>query len=296
MSSRQDRDIQRLRSMKLDFMFMNHNILGTNVTLDAIYSHLDLLATRLRRMTADQIEKMIFHVDYTRELSFIKFELDMLIKSTADAAERTRLIRYKDIIFRGKLRAMEEPATSRRVTSAFNKFVQGITYFHHESFYTWGVMRDPLYHRNGSCSKKGTSNFTCNGVVNRSTRRSNAHLIETCYIERLIYDQLWQQINQTQQDGPHLRWLLDTQREYASCHPNMTLFVHLEFFDDQIPVGLHIHRHLDGDAFSHEYYSKLYDPSTGEYEEFVQCIKVRGSQRFTKNSHFTHKGSWTRAS
>lgn len=291
-----DRDLSRLSSIKTDFLLFNHR-LSPSVDFDKISGHLENLENRLRRLTPTQIQRLVFHVDYYQLLTSIQFELDISIRNST-GSQKILLVRFKDRIFRSLLSSMEEPTDVRRVTNAFNKFVKGVTYFQHEAFYKWGIVRDPIYHRKGSCSKKGSPNFSCIGATNRSTRRSNGHLIEVCYIERLIYDELWQRINQTQQDGNHLRWLSETRREYSNCHPMMSLEIEVEIDDNNVPHALHIRRFLDGLPFSHEYYSKPFDSSENDYSEYVQCVRVRNGhpkpQTYEKTSHFTHKGQWNK--
>lgn len=63
-------------------------------------------------------------------------------------------------------------------TDIFNDFIKGITWFHNEKVFN---LKEPAYHRHGSCQERGKMNDNC---------KERAENIEKCYFERLIYNEL----------------------------------------------------------------------------------------------------------
>jgi hypothetical protein len=179
----------------------------------------------------------------------------------------------------------------KRVTLMFEQFIQGITYFDDQPLSS----RPPVYHRLFSCGT-GRQAFRqtylqCrdDGSMSKPDRQRTQKQIETCYIERLVYDELFKHDNlhfpavneaETPQDDGHLYFLSQTRDDFQSCFPHMDLRVHVDF-DGDVPVRLEISKTTHGKHTSTAIYIKesLGMQSFGkvEYDPFVRCFQINAS-------------------
>ncbi len=87
-------------------------------------------------------------------------------------------------------------------TQVFESFIKGITYFAHEH----DARAKPVYHRLYSCGTASQEhrhgNLICSEGLTAAELRRRRPLIERCYIERLIYDQIYQHESITEQGTP----------------------------------------------------------------------------------------------
>jgi hypothetical protein len=173
-----------------------------------------------------------------------------------------------DIIFMSSLGIKNVEDTFKRlVTSIFNKFVQGITYFKDDH-----VIDNPIYHREASCGDKQKNHvdkFAMKLTNAAMEKEKKERAVRMCYIERLIYDQIYENVYKTQDLGHKLE-LHNMGQMFLLYFPGETLTVTVEF-DDVYPVKVIIKNNKE----VREYY-KQWDNSK------VYCKMLRGATRFDK--------------
>jgi hypothetical protein len=148
-------------------------------------------------------------------------------------------------------------------------------------------MNDPIYHRDGSCSPKSTSNINCQGTTTKTNKHTK--LIETCYIERLIYDCLWTDITQTQQDKAHLEWLTKTKEAYETCLPNHTIQVHINYTEQEnVPIQLEIIKYNHGKIKTFQIFRKR------EIDDTVICKMETRGRIYVKETSFLSDKPWNK--
>lgn len=73
--------------------------------------------------------------------------------------------------------------------------------------------------------------------------------IETCYVDRLIYDAIHQEnelafdVDNTTQDEGHIHRMKETLDDFKTCFPNTILHVQVEF-DAHLPIKLFVTKTL----------------------------------------------------
>lgn len=185
-----------------------------------------------------------------------------------------------DIIFTSVLKLRNVDTTfTRLVSSIFNKFVQGITYFKDDH-----VLDNPIYHREASCGDKKKDHIDKFSIkLSNSTLDKDRKLraVRMCYIERLIFDQIYENVYKRQDLGHKLE-LHNMELMFQSYFPNITLSVTVEF-DDVYPVKVII---TNNKREVEEYYKQWDNPK-------VYCQLRRGGQLFDKIQTFASgETSW----
>lgn len=172
-------------------------------------------------------------------------------------------------------------------TKVFNAFVKGITYFATEH-----VTESPVYHREASC---GTSSLNIEKKFKRKHGYSlgsavtNKEHVRLCYIERQIYNQIFEEILYRQDLG-HLVELKRMSRLEQDMYPAINLRVTVSHFKGNFPTQLRIdngeYDPIDPNAYYAETYIK--DPN-GNY---VRCTKYEKSQPYHKFQSFDKELPW----
>lgn len=167
----------------------------------------------------------------------------------------------------------------------------------------------PVYHRLASCGPAR------GGAVHRAThlrcdadglpddqRARNAQRILTCYLERLIYDDMFrtqslhfpatlvQAAADPAQDEGHRHWLDVTRSDYRSCFPSEDLGVDL-VYHGQFPVSLTVRgvgddgRELWRDVYVRQL---VYEPeNVPRYDALVTCSRrTEGGTRLVRAQNF----------
>ena len=258
----------------------------------AVVDQLDLLNAAIAKLKMPQRRKMMDNEKYNRAFANLRFDLQSMINlSKSDLTWKNKLIKLRDQIFGSKLAGLFQKDNPQPKTSiVFLQFIRGITHFSHEKPYSTNEM---IYHRNGSCSKSGTNNFNCNNTRNRAHHVSNTHLIEKCFIERLIYDQLWSMIEQVPQDIKHVEWLEKTRLAYKSCVPEG--YIEVKIHDFKImPLKLTVERRIAGVLVDVETYQKEWDNENKVYKEIVTCLKMKeiSNRYYAKEQTYTMPTHW----
>lgn len=175
------------------------------------------------------------------------------------------------------------------ITNVFNEFVLGITYFTTDP--TGTIYDDPIYHRNDSCPPKNMQNLVCDASGIGGTHDDVKKRMYTCYIERLIYDELWQQINVMQQNTGHLDWLEDIKKAFRTCFPNTVITVFVRVIDripDNISVTIE-----DDSGTTTELFEKDYSRTTRSYNTIISCTKSINQQPVaTKTNTCAQEDTW----
>lgn len=282
-----EKDLALLNNTSIDIRRFEYNFLSDK---NVITTQLEALDHALGKLKIAQRQKMMMNDKYYQAFTSVRFDLQNVIKTLKDKRDpwKQQLTLLRDTIFGSKLKGMfdEDNKKQSKASRVFIKFVEGITCFASEKVYN---IRDMIYHRNGSCSK----NFDCVSTKNRAHRKSNTHLIEKCYIERMIYDHLWLHIQQIPQDIKHIEWLEKTRKAYVSCVPHGHIVIKIGQYKT-MPEKITIEKYLDGVLIDVEIYAKKWNASIGSYDDLVICRKHKPMTKhvYTKNQTFNGETPW----
>ncbi len=191
------------------------------------------------------------------------------------------------------------PNRTRFVSTIFEQFVKGITYFINEQ----EANVYPIYHRLVSCGPIRDVTYadfhTC--YAENPNNEIAKDRIRKCYLERLIYDNIYKNQALFSQDEGHEHWLQKTKNDFNSCFPNIDIAIDIKYHN--------IHPHpiyLKADIYRHsilqesvEFYRKLQvDSLYPQYSDIVHCVRQkhhRGSvQYYEKFQDFTQSRTWIR--
>ena len=161
------------------------------------------------------------------------------------------------------------------VTRKFTEFSKGITFFASER----QELRWPIYHRDLSC---GT---TAQKFVKTKFGPDMGPAISRCYIERLIYDEIFQN-ELGYHYVSHKLELDEVARHYDKFFPRANLRVKLRFLNNLVPISVDI---ITSDTF--EKYTKTLDAS-GNYNDIVFCKKEESMKIYEKFQAFESEKEW----
>lgn len=201
---------------------------------------------------------------------------------------------YHDRIFKNIFNfANHDP---RNITHVFDEFIKGITYFEVEN-----PTNEPVYHRLSACGD-GTDAFRrlnnqCTSDLDRKAKNEIKSKIEKCYLERLIYDRLYQDTELTfdqppVQDQGHLKRLEETKKDFQSCFPHVDIDVHIEY-DAHMPVKLVITKSVKNNPLIREEYTKriVFGSAFGDnkmYDKTIDCYKevIGGNAQYVRTQRY----------
>jgi hypothetical protein len=211
---------------------------------------------------------------------------------------------YHDRIFKNTFGMTKRVPTN--LTRVFEAFIRGVTLFYHQ-LPEDPVVFTPVYHRLQACGP-GDDAFRkeyqqCTDLMDTRTRADVRQRIQTCYIERLIYNELYkvmslhfpiQGTDGIEQDEGH-RYRLDLVREdFKTCFPNLDIEISVDF-DMHLPVSLTIVRKIRGATSSTETYTRtlVFDPVFGgkKYTDDVQVVRKTDKYTYTHVQTFTNNRS-----
>lgn len=193
----------------------------------------------------------------------------------------------------------------RGITNRFERFLKGVTYFQGESD---GAM--PVYHRFAACGKIGTQDgLFCLDGLPRNQLKARKVRVETCYIERCIYDEIYTHDAllftgkgddkfESLQDQAHIEYLKIIREEYSRCFRGYTLDVEVGFDENMIPampVAVVIRKFYKGRLVQEESYKKeIANISTKEYDMVVVCRKhdYKNNKVYAKVQRFESPQDW----
>ena len=172
------------------------------------------------------------------------------------------------------------------IPKIFAEFIKGITYFSNEE----DIHARPIYHRLYSCGERGdafyTALHTCSDTQSPEDRRIAEERIYKCYIERVIFDNIYKHSTLFfpktgseihSQDIEHQRRLIQTYEDFKTCFPNIEVKIHIDYIQN-IPKVLTIIKKISGKIRFTEVYSKE--------ESFVKCIITKSSGVFMRLNTF----------
>jgi hypothetical protein len=170
------------------------------------------------------------------------------------------------------------------VTKLFGEFIRGVTYFNNE------VLNDffPIYHRLSLCCK------------NTKHKKSERKKIKKCYIERLIYNDIYLHntlnfptsahcTEHTQDDG-HVEALNRIKIKFDECFPNREIVVDMKYVNEY-PTELEITETYRGNIISIEKYSRNL-LSDKKYAYNVVAMKIKDGVIRQRDQNFTHIFPW----
>lgn len=281
-----------LHDIRAVLICANEKMPGT--TFDDVSSALQSFSDMVYEVPSSRLSPVID--EYYEPFKSIKNEVDSLIRNTTNQSEKQHLICYRNQVFLSKLKDIKYVEQAKDATVVFNNFMKGITFFDNQLPYE---SRSPVYHRPGSCTKRNEPNQVCS--QGNGSNLSHSQHIETCFVERLVYDAIWNEMYLTQQNKEHMERLENTRQAYLSCFPNQSLQVEVEFnlptlnnnnasaklINVKIPVKLAISFYAhNGTLLKKEIHVKRYDNVMKAYQYPVVCQKTENGQRYIKSSFF----------
>ncbi len=269
-----EKQMQEVRLMLVDMSHQRTDIEHVKKTLEDFIAIVRKIKQRDRETFVDQNLK---------SLAAIKFELDYVAK-LPEMKKHHFLLLSRDLLFGSLLRKVHVINETTKVTRMFNEFIKGITAFSDEDIYN---ANQPSYHRKKSCPPRGSKNTTCIAGNTNTIKKDKSESIRKCYIERMIYDNIWSTIMHCAQDKAHIEWLTNTEEAYKTCYSESSLQIDIEYSDNNIPLVLKIY---ENDNL--EIYEKRYDESTNTYIGFVDCLRYENEITKRKINEYDKEGLW----
>jgi len=232
------------------------------------------------------------------DLVRLKFQL----KSIKGNGQVTSL---HDKIFKNLL-GWDSRKTPHGITLLFEEFIKGITYFRKQVDPSNPV---PIYHRfmacgNGSEEFRNNNNICLQGM-SRAERKERKALIKRCYIERLVYNEMYKHeslhfplvgTNAFSQDEGHVFRIGMTLTDFQTCFKDQDFKVSLEW-DSMYPVKLTIDQLIKNKLVSSEvYYKELanLDSRFKVYRTTVDCKKTNEQGGiYEKVQTFEFESGWS---
>lgn len=176
------------------------------------------------------------------------------------------------------------------ISTIFTKFTSGITYFKPELQH----LRWPIYHRNASCgSDKVKSIYKYKKTLFGPDKSDQ---LERCFIERVIYDKLYNKILSVQDFGhsfelqtikrlfqDNLKYNIDIEIEYIDLYPIKLTLLYYDIYNTK-----------NNDCLKRIEYKKTLD-NTNNYEDIIRCYKKEyiDNTEYAKYQTFDSYIEWT---
>jgi hypothetical protein len=203
-----------------------------------------------------------------------------------------QLASFHDEIFINIIEIQKE--FPRGLLVLFENLIKGITYFSYhvdiskfmptyQKIYGCGVGDDPNCRSGHICSK----DLPREEVIRRKD------IIERCYIERKIYDELYKKAEDGQNSG-HRHRLGLTREDFQSCFKDHDISVELKY-EGSHPYEVKIKRTIKGKLLYEEVYTKAFEITSfgaKQYSEIVECTKYMRGKVFRKLQNFKTKGAF----
>lgn len=188
------------------------------------------------------------------------------------------------------------------ITRIFENFVKGITYFSNETEY---INKIPIYHRAASCGdssadfiKKYLQCYPTN--IPNDMKKKKEHIYK-CYLERLIYDNMFQHSFENnlnvyskekttiQQNEGHTFQLTERARNFNSCFAGIKIDIKIEY-KNNFPIILYISFYdKNSNILKTEIFKKilLYDAyGNGYYSDNIFVTINDGNETITDVQEF----------
>lgn len=202
------------------------------------------------------------------------------------------------------------------ISFVFEDLIKGITYFSDQHDLSHPV---PIYHRLLSCGPNREPTFRdlylkCRKGSSKIKLRATQKRIERCYIERLIYNELYlnEQLSfpgsstwssplvstllteapRAQDDG-HVHWLNETKNDFQTCFPETNIIVKLENYVGFHPTKVTITRIRRNKVISTETYIKQVNLNgMRRYMLSVDCYRTLSKKMQVKFQRFEKRSKW----
>ncbi len=223
------------------------------------------------------------------------------------ALSRYRELRsHQDRLF-GRLRRIAGWRAAAPATRTFEAFIKGITYFAR------------LYSCGPSTQAYREGNLVCSEGLSPAELRRRRPLIERCYIERLVYDQIYKHEalrtdgvpadissyanagegsgeedgDGAVQDEGHLFNLQRTLQDFETCFPHTEIDVKVTYHDG-MPHRLVVRRSTPANGTVKLVYEKDFFHASRSYSEVATCTKfMPDGSVWLKTSDFDTQGTFT---
>lgn len=253
------------------------------------------LATSLKQLertlvNASEGARMYILDVYASEAARVKFTIKELRDPT--------IISLHDRIFTNLLKMRRR--VPQGVTALFEAFIKGITYF---AWQQDPVDPIPVYHRLTSCGP-GTETFRADNHICRRGQLKDVNarrraLVERCYLERLIFDELYKhETIHDEQDAGHQHRLGITKEDFETCCKGWEIQASIEY-SDSMPIKLTVERFYRGKMSTRETYEKTFSFAVAGnkvYDPTVLCTREAGNKVLQKIQTFKSLGDWRRPS
>lgn len=184
------------------------------------------------------------------------------------------------------------------ITNVFREFIKGITYFKYQD---GEYRKDPVYHRLFSCGDgKHSFRTELKITMNKTKLKDVSDRIKTCYIERLIYQELYlknkkfklntsSEYSSPKQDKGHSFWLNQTNNDFNTCYPDINIKITLKYIQSRltIPNYLMIRYFHKDKLISVEEYNKVINLGNDYYGESVKYKKTTKNASYSKKLYFS---------
>ena len=171
------------------------------------------------------------------------------------------------------------------ITITFEHFVKGITYFSNEKE---NKSQIPIYHRAASCGNK-RKNFRDLISQNHISDEAKKIHIHKCYLERLIYDDMYKHLTfhfpknkntqELAQNKGHLHQLHSRAQNYFNHFLGEDIKIQL-FYDNLFPSMLNVFYYRDNILLRTERFIKttyIDDYGNTQYSDNVICSKIENN-------------------
>lgn len=246
-------------------------IYRANNSSPKLLSNLNTLFGRFekRLKASSEIEIELFVEENRHELTHMKALL----------LEKTALSSFHDKIFKNLLK-FNETKEYVNIPNIFREFVKGITYFKYQE-----SDANPIYHRLYSCGEKGSSFYDtlhkCVDGMDSIHRNEVEKRIYNCYIERLIYNDIYLHIQRGDeehtQDVTHLERLEKTRLDFETCFPKIKIEIEISY-KGIYPESLKLMKFVNNKVRYKEIFVKELSNEKGElYTNIIKCILHKSS-------------------
>jgi len=158
-------------------------------------------------------------------------------------------------------------------TQLCQEFCKGITYFENDG----PILESPFYHRKSSCGTKTKQ------ASEKFKHDATKEYVRRCYLERLIYDQIYTHTLHFQDIG-HEYELKVIEQLYQKFFSYSSIDVRIKYRDMIYPINVMI-IHSTPNGVVIEQYSK-------NKSKHVLCKKEHGGITYEKIQTFEHEESW----
>lgn len=305
---------------QLGFLWHEYNLLAAmgaagSVSTLAVRTALEALRNSVARLRPRERNLFLNHHEY--ELGRTKEAVSVIARGGSSGLsndEKQLWRRLRDEVF---MRLLQMPADAgirepHAVTRLFRRFIEGITFFADQPAAAASArwINHPVYHRAASCGDGGSRRCAFGaGGQPRELNEATKKIVETCYVERLIYDHMWRTLSlhtpagwnaEPEQDERHTVAVNLSQANYESCFPGARITVYIEYRNidggAKVPVALTVSRIVGWRQMKVEKAERI-DRYVREwvndsYWSYVTCYRSTGGRQYYKSQDFEHERPW----